>query len=143
MLINELEKAIRESITNWTEMIEKDFKTAMFMAKAGGGQKAFTEWLIRNIEKEGWKGWWNPHCLFRTYHLRGRDPGAERANRIRAEIRAAKDGLCPFIKKPWNKAKNKEIFSEWISRSNHVVEQALKLNEGNPELTSINSNSSD
>lgn len=143
MLINELEKAIRESITNWTEMIEKDFKTAMFMAKAGGGQKDFTEWLIRNIEKEGLKGWWDPHCLFRTYHLRAKDPGIERANRIRAEIRAAKDGLCPFIKKPWNKAKNKEIFAEWISRSNHLVEQALKMNEGNPVSTFMNSSTSD
>ncbi|MFO7883384.1 MAG: hypothetical protein R6U68_01055 [Desulfobacteraceae bacterium] len=142
MLINELEKAIQESITNRTEMIEKDFGIAMFMAKAGGEQKGFTGWLIRNIEKDGLKGWWNPHCLFRTYHLRGKDPGTERANRIRAEIRAAKDGSCPFIKKPWNKAKNKEIFAEWISRNNHLIEQALKLNEGNPESTAMNSNSS-
>jgi hypothetical protein len=130
MLINELEKAIRESITSWTEMIKNDFKIAMFMAQAGGEQKDFTEWMIKNIEKDGLKGWWNPHCLFRTYHLRGRDPGSEKANRIRAEIRAAVDGSCPFIKKAWNKAENKKIFEEWIYKNRDLVGKAYKKNAG-------------
>jgi hypothetical protein len=133
MLINELEKAIKESVTDWKEYLDADFKATTTMVQIGGGQKGFTEWLIERTKKEdGKKGWWYPHTLFRTYGLRGRDPGPEESNRIRAEIRAATDGDCTFIgKKAWNKEDNKKIFNEWISRNNHLVERALKQNEGN------------
>lgn len=138
MLINELEIAINGSVTDWKDYLEADVKAALRMAKIGGGQKGFTEWLIQRIKKNGQDGWWYPSTLFRSF-----DKKVEEANQIRAKIRAATDGKCPFIgRKAWNKKENKEIFREWISRNNHLVEQALRLNEGIAESDfNMNSNS--
>ncbi|MDZ7666584.1 MAG: hypothetical protein U5K27_14905 [Desulfotignum sp.] len=138
MLINELEIAINGSVTDWKDYLEADVKAALRMAKIGGGQKGFTEWLIQRIKKNGQDGWWYPSTLFRSF-----DKKVEDANQIRAKIRAATDGKCPFIgRKAWNKKENKEIFREWISENNDLVEQALKLNEGIAESSSADSNGS-
>jgi hypothetical protein len=138
MLINELEIAINGSVTDWKDYLEADVKAALRMAKIGGEQKGFTEWLIQRIKKNGQDGWWYPSTLFRSF-----DKKVEDANQIRAKIRAATDGKCPFIgRKAWNKKENKEIFREWISENNHLVEQALKLNEGIAESNSADSNGS-
>ncbi len=138
MLINELEKAIKESVTDWKEYLEADFKTTITMVQIGGGQKGFTEWLIGRIKKNGQDGWWYPSTLFRSF-----DKKVDEANQIRAKIRAATDGKCPFIgRKAWNKNENKEIFREWISKNSHLVEQAHRLNEGCLESTSMVSNNS-
>jgi len=137
MLINELEIAINGSVTDWKDYLEADVKAALRMAKIGGEQKGFTEWLIQRIKKNGQDGWW-PSTLFRSF-----DKKVEDANQIRAKIRAATDGKCPFIgRKAWNKKENKEIFREWISENNHLVEQALKLNEGIAESNTADSNGS-
>jgi hypothetical protein len=138
MLINELEIAINGSVTDWKDYLEADVKAALRMAKIGGEQKGFTEWLIQRIKKNGQDGWWYPSTLFRSF-----DKKVEDANQIRAKIRAATDGKCPFIgRKAWNKKENKEIFREWISENNHLVEQALKLNEGIAESNTADSNGS-
>jgi hypothetical protein len=143
MLINELKKAINDSVNDWKDYLKEDAKAAHRMAEIGGGQKGFNEWLIERIKVNGQDGWWYPSTLFRSFNLKGQDKGVEEANRIRAQIRAATDGRCPFIgRQAWNKKDNKEIFHEWIAKNNHLVEQALKQNEGNPESTSTNSISS-
>lgn len=128
MLINELEKAITATITNWTDEMKRDFKSAIDLSQIGGEQNAFTQWMIKNIENHGKNGWWKPMCLFRSYNLRGRDPGKERSNQIRAEIRAATETPCPFQSGAWNKAVNKNIFWQWRKKYNNIVEESLKKN---------------
>jgi hypothetical protein len=138
MRINELEIAINNSVTDWKDYLKADAKAALRMAEIGGGQDGFTAWLIERIKVSGQDGWWYPSTLFRSF-----DKKVEDANQIRAKIRAATDGKCPFNgRKAWNKKENKEIFREWISENNHLVEQALKLNEGIAESNTADSNGS-
>ncbi|MDT8379648.1 MAG: hypothetical protein RQ739_12230 [Desulfotignum sp.] len=107
MLINELKKAINDSVTDWKDYLKADAKAAHRMAEIGGGQSGFTEWLIERIKENGQDGWWYPSTLFRSFNLKGQDTDAEEANRIRAQIRAATDGKCPFIgRQAWNKKDN-------------------------------------
>jgi hypothetical protein len=138
MRINELEIAINNSVTDWKDYLKADAKAALRMAEIGGGQDGFTAWLIERIKVSGQDGWWYPSTLFRSF-----DKKVEDANQIRAKIRAATDGKCPFNgRKAWNKKENKEIFRDWISENNNLVEQSLKLNEGIAESNSADSNGS-
>ena len=129
MLIDELDKAVRATITNWTEEMKRDFKAVISLAQIGSEQNAFTKWMIECIKINGKKAWWNPMCLFRSYNLRGKDPGKEMSNQIRAEIRAATEAPCPFRSGAWNREYNKKIFAEWIKSNQTIVKEALKKNE--------------
>jgi len=129
MLIDEFNKAVNATITNWTKEDESDLRAVTRLVENGGVQDAFTEWMIKNIEVSKKDGWWNPMCLFRTYKLRGRDPGEERSNQIRAEIRAATEA-CPFKKVDWNKKVNRDIFVEWKKNNKDAVERSFEKNSG-------------
>lgn len=136
MSINYLRKKIEATITNRTPEMERDSKAAMLLAQMGEEQSAFTEWMIGEIDTKGKKGWWNPMCLLRSYNLRGSDPGRERSNRIRGEIRAAVDDSCPFKAGAWNKNHNKEIYWKWLAKHEAAVVEAMKKNAGSPQTTS-------
>jgi hypothetical protein len=104
MRINELEIAINNSVTDWKDYLKADAKAALRMAEIGGGQDGFTAWLIERIKVSGQDGWWYPSTLFRSF-----DKKVEDANQIRAKIRAATDGKCPFNgRKAWNKRRIKK-----------------------------------
>lgn len=130
MSLHALQEEIEDTVTKWTPEMKRDLKAAMALAQIGGEQSAFTDWLIDEIQEKGKKGWWNPMCLFRSYALRGSDPGSERSNRIRGEIRAATETPCPFRPGAWNKNYNKEIFQEWLPKNEEAVLNAMRKNLG-------------
>jgi hypothetical protein len=97
-------------------------------------KNAFTKWMIDSIEQNGKNAWWNPMCLFRSYSIRGGDPGKERSNQIRAEIRAATEAGCPFRSGAWNRDYNKDIFIEWKKTTSHLKKRILVPDRGGGEI---------
>lgn len=130
MSIANLREKIEATIIKWTPEMKRDLKAAISLAQIGGEQTAFTYWLIDEIKNKGKEGWWNPMCLFRRYKLRGKDPGTEKANRIRGEIRAAVEAVppCPFKPGAWNKKYNNEIYQDWLHENEVNVTEAMIIN---------------
>ncbi len=128
MLIDKLDESIRATITNWTKEIQGDLKSIISLIQIGGEQTGFTEWMIERVKNNGKIGWWKAMCLFRSYNLRGSDPGTDQSNQIRAEIRAATEAPCPFQQGTWNRGYNQKIFAEWIKSNKSFIQEALRKN---------------
>lgn len=132
--MDNLEEDIKATLDDSNES-KRDYDSVMKLIQNGGKQKAFSEWLSKEITEKGKKGWWNPMCLFRSYNLRGKDLGKEISNRIRAEIRAAVETECPFGGKAWNKEENKRIYEQWKKSNENIIQETLSKNSGYDLIT--------
>jgi predicted HNH restriction endonuclease len=132
--MDNLEKQIKETFKD-----PESQRAIMRLVHNGGEQKAFSQWLSKEITEKGIKGLWNPMCLFRSYNLRRKDPGKEKSDRIRAEIRAAVENGCPFKKQNWNRDENKKIYEKWKKgNENNIRGTHLKNSENRLENSSSN-----
>jgi len=125
--MDNLEQEIKATLKNSNES-KLDYISILKLVNNGGEQIAFSHWLSKEINEKGEKGWRNPMCLFRSYNLKGKDPGKELSDRIRAEIRAAAENECPFKKQNWNRDENKKIYEKWKKSNENTIQVTLIKN---------------
>lgn len=136
--MDNLEKQIKATLNDSNESL-RDYVSIMKLVHNGGEQKAFSQWLSKEITEKKKHGWRNPMCLFRSSNLGGKDPGKELSDRIRAEIRAAVENECPFKKQNWNTHDNKEIYEKWKKDNENIIrETVLKNSEDRLETSLLN-----
>jgi hypothetical protein len=79
--MDNLEKQIKETFKD-----PESQRAIMRLVHNGGEQKAFSQWLSKEITEKGIKGLWNPMCLFRSYNLRRKKHEKKKKNSIPPEL---------------------------------------------------------